>query len=169
MKRIIRAAREALRVATGQKPAGRNITTFEDDVFIVSYPRSGNTWTRFLIGNLVYTDTPITFANVEERVPEIYLFPDRVLRKLSRPRILKRHECFDPRYKKIIYIVRDPRDVAVSYYHYAIKRGGIEDTYSITDFVPRFISDEFDVRAKWSAAWADHVMSWISMRHGRPG
>ena len=169
MKRMIRAAREALRVATGQKPAGRGITTFEDDVFIVSYPRSGNTWTRFLIGNLVHTDTPITFANVEERVPEIYLFPDRVLRKLPRPRILKSHECFDPRYKKIIYIVRDPRDVAVSYYHYAIKRGWIEDTYSITDFVPRFISGEFDVRAKWSAAWDDHVMSWISMRHGRPG
>lgn len=169
MKRIVRAAREALRVATGQKPAGRNMTTFPDDVFIVSYPRSGNTWTRFLIGNFVHTDTPVTFANVEARVPEIYLFPDRILRQLPRPRILKSHECFDPRYKTIIYIVRDPRDVAVSYYHYAIKRGWIEDTYPIADFVPRFMSGEFDVRAKWAAAWDDHVMSWLSMRQNRPG
>lgn len=169
MKKIVRAAREALRVATGQKPAGRNITTFPDDVFIVSYPRSGNTWTRFLIGNLVHTDTAVTFANVEARVPEIYLFPDRVLRQLPRPRILKSHECFDPRYKTIIYIVRDPRDVAVSYYHYAIKRGWIEDAYPIADFVPRFMSGEFDVRAKWAAAWDDHVMSWLSMRQSRPG
>lgn len=158
-----------MRVATGQKPAGRNITTFPDDVFIVSYPRSGNTWTRFLIGNLVHTDAPVTFANVESRVPEIYLFPDRILRQLPRPRILKSHECFDPRYKTIIYIVRDPRDVAVSYFHYAIKRGWIEDNYAISDFVPRFMSGEFDVRAKWAAAWDDHVMSWISMRQGRPG
>lgn len=158
-----------MRVATGQKPAGRNMTTFPDDVFIVSYPRSGNTWTRFLIGNLVHIDAPVTFANVESLVPEIYLFPDRILRQLRRPRILKSHECFDPRYRIIIYIVRDPRDVAVSYYHYAIKRGWIEDTYSISDFVPRFMSGEFDVRAKWAAAWDDHVMSWISMRQGRPG
>src|SRR5256886_17276683 len=89
------------KVLTGSQPAGRNLTVFDDDVFIVSYPRSGNTWTRFLIGNLVYHDDPVTFANVEARIPEIYLFPDRILRSLSRPRILKSHECFDPRYKQI--------------------------------------------------------------------
>jgi Sulfotransferase domain len=157
IKRFVRAVGEASRIVLGKKPAGRNLTTFPDDVFIVSYPRSGNTWTRFLI------------ANVEERVPEIYLFPDRVLRQLQRPRILKSHECFDPRYKTIIYIVRDPRDVAVSYYHYAIKREWIGERYTIEEFVPRFITGEFDVRARWAASWDDHVMSWISMRQGRDG
>jgi len=169
IKNFARAVQEISRIALGKKPAGRNLTVFPDDVFIVSYPRSGNTWTRFLIGNLVRQDPPVTFANLEARVPEIYLFPDRVLRRLSRPRILKSHECFDPRYKTIIYIVRDPRDVAVSYYHYAIKRGWIEQHYSIEQFVPRFLVGEFDVRARWAAAWDDHVMSWVSMRQGREG
>jgi Sulfotransferase domain len=169
MNRFIRAASEGIRVATGRKPAGRSLTTFPDDIFIVSYPRSGNTWTRFLIGNLVHPEVPITFSNLEERVPEIYLFPDRTLRRLPRPRILKSHECFDPRYKKIIYIVRHPRDVAVSYYHYAIKREWIEESCPIANFVARFIMGEFDVRAKWAAAWDDHVLSWTSLRQGKPG
>jgi hypothetical protein len=169
MRRIFGAIGEASRVLLGRKPAGRNLTVFPDDVFIVSYPRSGNTWVRFLIGNLVHPGQPITFANVESRIPEIYLFPDRVLRSLPRPRILKSHECFDPRYKKIIYIVRDPRDVAVSYYHYAVKRKAIEESYPIADFVPRFLAAEFDVRWNWAASWSDHVMSWVSLRQGQQG
>ncbi len=168
MPRMFRALGEAWRILLGKKPAGRALTVFPDDIFIVSYPRSGNTWTRFLIGNLVYQDEPITFANVESRIPEIYLFPDRVLRAIDRPRILKSHECFDPRYKRIIYIVRDPRDVAVSYYHYAIKRKSIAHDYPIEEFVPRFVAAEFDIRWGWAASWIDHVRSWTALREGYP-
>jgi hypothetical protein len=149
------------RVLTGRQMAGRNLTVFPDDVFLVSYPRSGNTWTRFLIGNLIYQDKPVTFANIESRLPEIYFNPDRILRRLSRPRILKSHECFQPHYRRIIYIVRDPRDVAVSFYHHNIKAGNIAEDYSIADFVPRFIAGEFD--AKWGS-WSDHVLSWMLLR-----
>jgi hypothetical protein len=153
-----------MNIVLGKKTAGRHLTVFPDDIFIVSYPRSGNTWTRFLIGNVVNQDERITFKNVESRIPEIYLFPDRVLRRFPRPRILKSHECFDPRYQRIIYIVRDPRDVAVSYYHYAIKRYWIEPDCAIDQFVPRLIAAEFDVRAGWAASWGDHVNSWVSLR-----
>lgn len=169
MGRLIGALRGAAEILLGRKAAGRYLTVFPDDIFLVSYPRSGNTWTRFLIGNLVYPDEPLTFKNVESRIPEIYLSPDRVLRRLARPRLLKSHECFDPRYKRIIYIVRDPRDVAVSYYHYAIKIKWIDQNYPIEQFVPRLISGEFDVRARWAAAWSDHVMSWVSMRNESDG
>src|SRR5437870_7388500 len=115
------------RILMGQVPAGRRLTVFPDDVFLVSYPRSGNTWTRFLIGNLLDQEDPITFANIESRIPEIYFFPDKVLRRLPRRRILKSHEYFDHRYKRVVYIVRDPRDVATSMYHYSIKRRNIPD------------------------------------------
>jgi hypothetical protein len=153
------------RVLTGRQMAGRNLTVFPDDVFLVSYPRSGNTWTRFLIGNLIYQDEPVTFANIESRLPEIYFNPDRVLRRLPRPRILKSHECFQPQYRRIIYIVRDPRDVAVSFYYHNIKAGNIAEDYSIADFVPRFIAGEFD--AKWGS-WSDHVLSWMLLRQNSP-
>jgi hypothetical protein len=164
--RAFRALRQAGLVLTGRQVAGRGLTVFPDDVFLVSYPRSGNTWMRFLIGNLMQPGRPVSFGNIESRVPEIYFNPDRVLRKLPRPRVLKSHECFQPHYCRIIYIVRDPRDVAVSFYHHNLKARNIPDGYPMDDFIPRFIAAEFDTR--WGC-WADNVMSWHSMRQGRAG
>ena len=36
--------------------AGHNLVPYPDDTFIVSYPKSGNTWTRFLIANLLQSE-----------------------------------------------------------------------------------------------------------------
>lgn len=152
-------------VITGKQVAGRNLTVFDDDVFVVSYPRSGNTWTRFLIGNLINPDVPLTFSNVESRIPEIYFNPDHKMRALARPRVLKSHESFQPHYPRVIYIARDPRDVAVSYYHHAMKWGNIPDDYPMEAFMPRFMRPEFDVR--WGN-WEDNVLSWLRMRDGSP-
>ncbi len=155
---------QAQRVLTGRQMAGRGATIFPDDVYLVSYPRSGNTWTRFLVGNLLFPNDPATFSNIESRVAEIYFNPDHVLRRLPRPRLLKSHEAFHPRYPRVICIVRDPRDVAVSCYHHDVKARNIPDDYPIDDFIPRFLKAEFD---PWWGSWADNVMSWISMRQGR--
>jgi len=152
-------------VLTGTQLAGRNLTVFDDDLFIASYPRSGNTWTRFLISNLVHPDEPSTFANIESRIPEIYFNPDRRMRNLPRPRILKSRECFEPQYSRIIYIVRDPRDVAVSFYHHNVKAGNLPDNYPMELFIRRFIAAEFD--RKWGS-WSDHVSSWLALREDRP-
>src|SRR5215469_11705139 len=113
------------RVLTGRQIAGRGATVYPDDVFLVSYPRSGNTWTRFLLGNLIDQKIPVSFSNIESRIPEIYFNPDRFLRQLPRPRMLKSHECFQPHYPHVIYIVRDPRDVAISFYHHTVKARNI--------------------------------------------
>jgi Sulfotransferase domain len=165
-RKIVRALVQVGRVVTGRQIAGRNLTVFPDDVFLTSYPRSGNTWARFLIGNLIYQQEPVTFLNIETRVPEIYFNSDHRLRTLPRPRIIKSHECFEPHYPRIIYIVRDPRDVAVSFYHHNIKAGNIPDSYPMDEFVPRFIAAEFDQR--WGS-WAEHVESWLSLRQHHPG
>ena len=79
--KIKRAIAQAGRVLTGRQMAGRGATIFADDVYLVSYPRSGNTWTRFLLGNFLH-QTAATFSNIEQRVAEIYFNPDHVLRKL---------------------------------------------------------------------------------------
>jgi hypothetical protein len=165
-QKMFRALLQVGRVVTGRQIAGRNLTVFPDDVFLTSYPRSGNTWTRFLIGNLIYQDEPTTFANVEQRIPEIYFNSDHRMRSLPRPRILKSHECFQPHYPHVIYIVRDPRDVAVSFYHHNVKAGNITDDYPLEEFIPRFIAAEFD--RKWGS-WGEHVQSWLTLRQNHPG
>src|SRR5262249_12087081 len=166
LHRGLKSVTYTTRILLGRNHAGRNLTVLADDVFLVSYPRSGNTWTRFLIGNLVYPDDRMTFSAIESRIPEIYLWSDRGLKSLPRPRILKSHEYFDPRYKRVINIIRDPRDVAVSIYHYSIKRSDIPEDYPIEKFVPRFIAGEFF--EDWGT-WDEHVSSWIATREGKPG
>ena len=40
--------------------------------FPVSYPRSGNTWMRFLLANLLAPHETITFRNIENFVPDLH-------------------------------------------------------------------------------------------------
>jgi len=143
---------------------GRYPTVFPDDIFVVSYPKSGSTWMRFLIGNLLYQDEPITFSNIELKVPDIYQNSNRKLLQISSPRILKSHEYFDPRYKKVIYIVRDPRDIAVSYYYHCIKFRIINEEVKIDRFLNQFIEGKIDN----FGSWGKNVGSWLGARKGDP-
>ncbi len=166
MASILHVAKRVTRILLGRQPAARGLTVFPDDVFLVSYPRSGNTWTRFLISNLAYPLEPTTFANLESRIPEIYDVPDRLLRRFPRPRIIKSHECFDPRYPKVIYLVRDPRDVAVSHYYFNVKKRNVPEGYPLSDYVEHWF-----LRARTSpqlGTWGENVQSWLACRQGSP-
>jgi hypothetical protein len=152
------------RIILGREWAGRSMTVLPDDAFLISYPRSGSTWLRFLIGNLVHPDSPVTFANIESVLPYVDIHPDKILLQAPRPRILESHESFFPCYPKVIYIVRDPRDVAVSYHYILMKDRRLPDAFPMDKFLPLFLKGEdFGVRL---GSWRDHVMSWIKMRQG---
>jgi Sulfotransferase domain len=162
-----RYAKSVWTTVSARKPAGRELTVFPDDIFIVSYFRSGSTWSRFLFGNLIHEHEPVTFTNMEVLVPTIYTLPDRILRRL--PRLLKSHESFDPRYPRVIYMVRDPRDVAVSFYFYNLKVRVIPDGYPMEEFVERFVAAKVVNYADRVGCWQDHVLSWVRLREGKPG
>ena len=143
----------------------RDITVYPDDVFLTSYPRSGNTWMRFLVGNLIHEAEPVTFLKLERLLPDMYIHSDRDMRSMPRPRVIKSHECFDPRYKRVVYIVRDPRDVAVSNYHWELKKGSFPDGFPMQEFVPRWMASDYWPRL---GCWGDHVASWLSTRRNHP-
>lgn len=144
---------------------GRDLEVRPDDTFIVSYPKSGNTWTRFLIANLVYPETQANFANINDLILDPDALSKRRLARMPSPRILKSHQCFEPRFRRVIYIVRDPRDVVISQFHMHRKRRVIGDDYPIERFVTRFLAGETSF---WGASWSENVGSWLAARYGHP-
>jgi Sulfotransferase domain len=136
---MIYGIKTVVKYILGTDRAERDFAVYPDDTFVVSYPRSGNTWTRFLIANLVYPEKNVGFTNIEKLIPDTSSQSNRALKSTPRPRIIKSHEYFDHRYRKVIYIVRDPRDVALSYYDFQRKYMQIDDAYPLEQYVEDFV------------------------------
>lgn len=153
VRKLGRAIRAGLRNLT----AGRRVEIRESDVFLVSYPRSGNTWVRFLLANVIERDTeqPIDFHSVHSVIPD-YGIQDhyQFIEALADPRIMKSHSAFDSRFHRVIYLVRDGRDVMVSYYDYETKHRRFDGSFQ--DFM---LASQLPY-----GRWADHVQSWLNVR-----
>jgi len=143
---------------------GHNLRVFPDDIFFVSYPKSGNTWVRFLVANLVYPEKNPDFSNIDRLLPDPEGMSKRDLEGAPRPRILKSHLSFDPRFPKVLYVVRDPRDVVLSSYHFDIKRRAIPEGYPLQEFVSRFVRGELAGLNPRYGSWHDNVASWYYAR-----
>jgi hypothetical protein len=155
----------AVKYALGRDVAENRLTVFPDDIFLVSYPRSGNTWIRFLLANLIYPSQEVGFTNIGRLVADPARASKKFLKSLPRPRILKSHFPFDPRYRKVIYVVRDPRDVVVSEYYFSLKKRRIDPSLSLDKFaVERFLAGNSSDYGTW---W-EHAASWIVARKGDP-
>jgi Sulfotransferase domain len=161
IQRLMRGARRALDL---HQP-GRYLDVWPDDVFILSFPKSGNTWARFLIANLIYPETPADFSNINRLTPDPEAMSKRELAKMPRPRIIKSHQYFDPRYPRVIYIVCDPRDVLLSTYHFQRKCRVIEDQFPLEKYATQFIAG----KTSPYGSWGDNVASWLVTRQNRPG
>jgi hypothetical protein len=141
------------------------------NAFLVSYPKSGRTWLRFLLS--------CYFA----RVADLGLEPDlrstfRVLpnfdrdaerglpaflgreHKVALPLIAVSHLAFEPRYfagHPTIILVRDPRDVCVSAYFHETRH-----KHRFSGTIAEFIEDEtYGVPAivRYHNGWADGLKS----------
>ena len=107
---MLRRCKAGLNRMLGLQRPGRNLSVYADDTFIVSYPKSGNTWTRFLIANLLHPEIHADFGNINDLIPDPEALSKRKMDRMPRPRVIKSHQYFDPRYPNVVYIVRDPRD-----------------------------------------------------------
>lgn len=128
-------------------------------VMLVSYPKSGNTWVRFLLSSLLF-DQATDWTNFHRTTTSIY-YPDFNLEKASQsshPYIVKSHSEFDGRYAKVIYIVRDVRDVAISFYFYH-KKTVPEYDLSFDQFLQHFCAGGI-----WPGNWDEHVNGWLNRK-----
>ncbi len=127
-----------------------------DDVFLVSYPRSGNTWMRYLLANLLEPQGEWHIENIGRVIPDIHeTWPAEWIPR--RPRILKSHYPYRAQYRKVIYLYRDGRDVAISYHHFLVR---LHDDKR--DF-PAFFIDFLHGRVPYGA-WHEHVAGWMASR-----
>lgn len=163
---MIYGIKTVLKYVLGRDIAGRSIAVRADDTFIVSYPRSGNTWTRFLLANLLYAGKTVTFANIEGLIPDAEAQSSRYMKRVPSPRTIKSHQYFDHRYPRVLYIVRDPRDVVLSYYNFSRKYRQITDEYPLESYVHDFVTGKLS-SAPWGT-WGENVGTWVAARNGRP-
>ena len=152
----------SVRAALGLHPPGRKVRVDPSDTFLVSYPRSGNTWMRFILAALARPGEQIDLGLVQEIVPDIYQQSARAIGRTARPRLLKSHEPFDERYRRVVYLVRDPREVAVSYFYF---QGGPAKSVSLETYAAEFAAGS---RGPYGS-WREHVEGWRTQRDGSPG
>jgi glycosyltransferase involved in cell wall biosynthesis len=163
---LIRYIVEGVKHVFGLHRPGNRLAAWPDDILLASYPKSGNNWTRFLIANVVFPDKKVGFDNIDKLVFDPSVTVQRDFVRARRPRVIRTHGPFDPQFRRVIYIVRDPRDVAISQYHYLRKLRRIEDDYPIERFMDSFLAG--DLKRK-IGSWGENAGSWLAARHRHPG
>jgi len=145
-------------------------------VWIASYPKSGNTWVRFMLCNLLFGRQE-TAAALNVLAPDIHEMGGKIADP-PRAGLFKTHFPCTSRLPHreqtaaAIYVVRQPFDVLVSNYYYAQRSKGATE-HSREDFERYF--DEF-VRnrgdPRWiqlgMGTWDENVRSWLSGGHAFP-
>jgi len=126
-----------------------------NDAFIASYPRSGNTWLRFVLFDILVSGQSSGFDEVNHIIPEVGLHQPAIPLLPGQGRLIKTHEPFQKQYKKAIYLVRDVRDVVLSEFAYQKALGWVPDDFEA--FLDGFLSGEVNPFSPWH----EHVPGWI--------
>jgi len=168
-------------------------------VWLASYPKSGNTWMRVLLANLIAgKEKPADINNLAEHStlvgrwrfaddmlvdPDLLdwrelemmrpLLGDFVAHNLTSPFFCKTHDRFLGRNERpvlgtqaqgALYMVRDPRDVAISLYHHA--------SLSLDATIERMLDPDFVSGGGMQVPyllgdWAGHVQAWTRQQQVR--
>lgn len=139
-----------------------NYQAQSSDIFIVTYPKCGTTWTQYIIWLIQHNGEPLQASQkIDNYIPHLEEVGKDKIMSLATPRIIKTHLPFSltPYHSeaKYIYVARNPFDCAVSFYHHT--RGFIhhydfaEGTFD--DFFECFITGKVDF-----GDYFDNLISW---------
>ncbi|XP_045175565.1 sulfotransferase 1B1-like [Mercenaria mercenaria] len=124
----------------------RNLEIRDDDVYLATYPKCGTHWVWEILvmlrrGNAEYETKTKEAAFLDLQSPE-------VVRDIPSPRVLNCHypckltpkEIFQKGIK-IVHVMRNPKDVFVSFYHHVKSMHLVPLTNSFQEFLPLLLGD----------------------------
>lgn len=131
------------------------------EFLIISYPKCGRTWLRLMLGRVFQNHFGLTNANLLElhalaqlnpNIPKIWVsHDDKPQWKKPDELVTDKAEYQD---KKVILLVRDPRDVVVSNYFQKTKRRQVYKG-SLSDYLHEQLGS-FDTILKFYNIWAEN-------------
>ena len=126
------------------------------DRVLVSYPRSGTTWVRFLLFELV-TGAEAEFGGVGGRIPYVGRHRRTPPSLALGGRLVFTH---DPPTRNgspsVVYLARDPRSVVLSEYRWQQRRRVAPGPFDA------FVRDFVDGRTNPWGSWDAHVSAWLT-------
>jgi hypothetical protein len=151
----------------------RTIQTRTGDVCFISFPKSGSTWLSYILFLLIRQgDKPEedTLRNQFHWVASSWPYPrsGEELDALPSPRIFKSHMPYRMAVGGVptespcryVYIARNPKDVAVSYYHF---ESGKQWSGNYSGPWEHWLQLFVEGRVQ-RGNWFDHVLSWWEKR-----
>ncbi|XP_075410086.1 amine sulfotransferase-like [Tenrec ecaudatus] len=150
-----------------------NLDDFEirdEDVFIITYPKSGTIWTQQILSLIYFEDhrNGTTHMETLDRAP----FLEYNIRKMDffkrpSPRLFSSHlpyylapKGLKNKKAKIVYVYRNPKDVLISYFHFTKFLVTLEDVDTVEQFMKRFLDGKVV-----GSLWFDHIRGWYEHRH----
>ncbi|RVE59879.1 hypothetical protein OJAV_G00193370 [Oryzias javanicus] len=139
-----------------------------EDILLVTYPKSGTTWMQEVVPLIVSGGDPTSVETIPnwDRVPWLEEIRASTLNLEGRPspRMLTTHfhyTMMPPSFfkvkPKVIYVMRNPKDVFTSIFHYSKMASFLVTPDSQTEFLQKFLDGNVIF-----GSWFDHVSGWLN-------